>query len=62
MKEINRESNTFGTQSADEELTATSIAPKVLMEQMHERVQNYENCFCRTFGYSYQYFLLWLGQ
>ena len=42
MQELNREANTLGSKSASIELTQTSMALKVLIEQMREQIQNIE--------------------
>ena len=42
MQEFNREANTLGSKSADNETTAVSVELKVLIEQMREQVQNVE--------------------
>jgi len=42
MQEMNREANTLGSKSADQEMTAIAIEFKVLIEQMREQVQNIE--------------------
>jgi len=40
MQELNREANTLGSKSADNETTSASIALKVLSEQMREQLPN----------------------
>jgi len=42
MQEMNREANTLGSKSADQEMTAIAIEFKVLIEQIREQVQNIE--------------------
>ncbi len=42
IQEMNREANTLGSKSQDEELTRTAVELKVLIEQMREQVQNLE--------------------
>ena len=42
MQEFNREANTLGSKSADNETTQAAVALKVLIEQMREQVQNIE--------------------
>ncbi len=42
MQEMNREANTLGSKSADQEMTAIAIELKVLIEQMREQIQNIE--------------------
>jgi uncharacterized protein (TIGR00255 family) len=42
MQELNREANTFGSRSVDNELTRVAVELKVLIEQMREQVQNIE--------------------
>ncbi len=42
MQEFNREANTLGSKSADQETTAIAVELKVLIEQMREQVQNVE--------------------
>lgn len=42
MQELNREANTLGSKSIDQEMTNASIELKVLVEQMREQVQNIE--------------------
>ena len=42
MQELNREANTLGAKSIDQEMTNASIELKVLVEQMREQVQNIE--------------------
>jgi len=42
MQELNREANTIGSKSVDIEISRTSMALKVLIEQMREQVQNIE--------------------
>jgi uncharacterized protein (TIGR00255 family) len=42
MQEMNREANTLGSKSQDQEMTHFSIELKVLIEQMREQVQNIE--------------------
>ena len=42
MQELNREANTLGSKSVSLELTQTSVELKVLIEQMHEQIQNIE--------------------
>jgi uncharacterized protein (TIGR00255 family) len=42
MQELNREANTLGSKSVDMEFTQTSMALKVLIEQMREQIQNIE--------------------
>ena len=42
MQELNREANTLGSKSADEETTRISVECKVLIEQMREQIQNVE--------------------
>ncbi len=42
MQEMNREANTLGSKSADQEMTQISIEMKVLIEQMREQIQNIE--------------------
>lgn len=42
MQELNREANTLGSKSFNIETTNTSVAIKVLIEQMREQIQNLE--------------------
>lgn len=42
MQELNREANTLGSKSVDTEVSKTSMALKVLIEQMREQIQNIE--------------------
>jgi uncharacterized protein (TIGR00255 family) len=42
IQELHREANTMGSKSAALELTRVSVDMKVLIEQMHEQVQNIE--------------------
>ncbi len=42
MQELNRETNTLGSKSADVVTTQTVVEAKVLIEQMREQVQNIE--------------------
>lgn len=42
MQELNREANTLGSKSADNETTSASVELKVLIEQMREQIQNIE--------------------
>jgi uncharacterized protein (TIGR00255 family) len=42
LQEMNREANTLGSKSQDEDLTRTAVELKVLLEQMREQVQNLE--------------------
>jgi uncharacterized protein (TIGR00255 family) len=42
IQELNREANTLGSKSQDEQLTRTSVELKVLIEQMREQAQNVE--------------------
>ena len=42
MQELNREANTLGSKSVDEEMTNASIELKVLIDQIREQVQNLE--------------------
>ena len=42
MQELNRETNTLGSKSADTETTKAAVELKVLIEQMREQVQNIE--------------------
>src|SRR5690606_27959210 len=42
LQEMNREANTLGSKSQDEDLTRTAVELKVLIEQMREQVQNLE--------------------
>ncbi|HEU4619079.1 MAG TPA: YicC/YloC family endoribonuclease [Gammaproteobacteria bacterium] len=42
IQEMNREANTLGSKSQDEDLTRTAVELKVLVEQMREQVQNLE--------------------
>ncbi len=42
MQELNREANTLGSKSIDQEVTNASIELKILVEQMREQVQNIE--------------------
>lgn len=42
MQELNREANTLGSKAVSIESTNTSVALKVLIEQMREQVQNIE--------------------
>ena len=42
MQELNREANTLGSKSVDTEISKTSMALKVLIEQMREQIQNIE--------------------
>ena len=42
MQELNRESNTLGSKSADAETTKAAVDLKVLIEQMREQIQNIE--------------------
>ncbi|KAB7624421.1 YicC/YloC family endoribonuclease [Alkalilimnicola sp. S0819] len=42
MQELNRESNTLGSKSADTETTQAAVEMKVLIEQMREQIQNIE--------------------
>jgi uncharacterized protein (TIGR00255 family) len=42
LQEMNREANTLGSKSADQETTLTTVDMKVLIEQMREQIQNIE--------------------
>lgn len=42
IQELNREANTLGSKSADEQLTRVAVELKVLIEQLREQVQNVE--------------------
>ncbi len=42
MQELNRETNTIASKSADAEITRISVEMKVLIEQMREQIQNIE--------------------
>jgi uncharacterized protein (TIGR00255 family) len=42
LQEMNREANTLGSKSTDNETTQASVEMKVLIEQMREQVQNIE--------------------
>ena len=42
MQELNRESNTLSSKSINEEITASGVELKVLIEQMREQIQNLE--------------------
>jgi uncharacterized protein (TIGR00255 family) len=42
MQELNREANTLGSKSADQETTTAAVDLKVLIEQMREQIQNIE--------------------
>ena len=42
MQELNREANTLGSKSVDQELSSAALELKVLIEQMREQVQNIE--------------------
>ena len=42
MQELNREANTLGAKSVDQQMTNASIELKVLIDQMREQVQNIE--------------------
>jgi uncharacterized protein (TIGR00255 family) len=42
MQELNRETTTLGSKSADKEMTQIAIEFKVLIEQMREQIQNIE--------------------
>jgi len=42
MQELNREANTLGSKAAVKELSDSSMAMKLLIEQMREQVQNLE--------------------
>lgn len=42
MQEFNREANTLGSKSIDNEMTQASVDLKVLIEQMREQIQNLE--------------------
>ena len=42
MQELNRETNTLGSKSADAETTKAAVELKVLIEQMREQIQNIE--------------------
>jgi uncharacterized protein (TIGR00255 family) len=42
MQELNREANTLGSKSADNETTLAAVELKVLIEQMREQIQNVE--------------------
>ncbi|HZV98053.1 MAG TPA: YicC/YloC family endoribonuclease [Methylophilaceae bacterium] len=42
MQELNREANTLGSKSVSTEVSQTSMALKVLIEQMREQIQNVE--------------------
>ncbi|MEW6352801.1 MAG: YicC/YloC family endoribonuclease [Pseudomonadota bacterium] len=42
MQELNREANTLGAKSVDQETTRASIELKVLIEQVREQIQNIE--------------------
>ncbi|CAG0975892.1 hypothetical protein MTYP_01486 [Methylophilaceae bacterium] len=42
MQELNREANTLGAKSVSTEVSQTSMALKVLIEQMREQIQNIE--------------------
>ncbi|MEN8133122.1 MAG: DUF1732 domain-containing protein, partial [Pseudomonadota bacterium] len=40
MQELNGESNTLASKSAEQQMTAIGVELKVLIEQMREQVQN----------------------
>ena len=42
MQELNREANTLGSKSVDNQITRASVDLKVLIEQMREQIQNIE--------------------
>lgn len=42
IQELNREANTLGSKSQDEQMTRAAVEIKVLVEQMREQVQNLE--------------------
>ena len=42
MQELNREANTLGSKSIDQQVTRASVDLKVLIEQMREQIQNVE--------------------
>ena len=42
MQELNREANTLGSKSIDQQITNTAVELKVLFDQMREQVQNIE--------------------
>lgn len=42
MQELNREANTLGSKSVSTEVSQTSMALKILIEQMREQIQNIE--------------------
>lgn len=42
MQELNREANTLGSKSVDQQVTRASVDLKVLIEQMREQIQNVE--------------------
>ena len=42
MQEMNREANTLGSKSVDNQITRASVDLKVLIEQMREQIQNVE--------------------
>ena len=42
MQEMNREANTLGSKSVDQQVTRASVDLKVLIEQMREQIQNVE--------------------
>ena len=42
MQELNREANTLGSKSVDNQITRASVDLKVLIEQMREQIQNVE--------------------
>ena len=42
MQELNRETNTLGSKSADMETTRAAVDLKVVIEQMREQIQNVE--------------------
>ena len=42
MQELNREANTIGSKSVDNEISKISMELRILIEQMREQVQNIE--------------------
>ncbi|RFC37045.1 MAG: TIGR00255 family protein [Candidatus Nitrotoga sp. SPKER] len=42
MQELHREANTLGSKSVDAEVSRASMEMKLLIEQMHEQIQNLE--------------------
>ena len=42
MQELNREANTIGSKSVDNDISKISMELKILIEQMREQVQNIE--------------------